>query len=145
MPGKVKGLVHWCKKVTEGYRGGEVTNMSSSWKNGLAFCALIHRFRPHLIDYGSLSAENIYENNELAYSIAEKEFGIMSLLDPKDMVEMACPDRRSVAIYVSQLYDHFKDEQIVEREVEYKTQTVDITKAKDTTVDITEPSSELIQ
>ena len=110
-----------------------------------AFCALIHRFRPHLIDYGSLSAENIYENNELAYSIAEKEFGIMSLLDPKDMVEMACPDRRSVAIYVSQLYDHFKDEQIVEREVEYKTQTVDITKAKDTTADVTEPSSELIQ
>ena len=120
MPGKIKGLAHWCKKVTEGYRGGEVTDMSSSWKNGLAFCAIIHRFRPHLIDYGSLSPENIFENNSLAFTIAENEFGIMSLLDPKDMLEMTSPDRMSIATYVSQIYDYFKDEQIVDREVEYK-------------------------
>ena len=120
MPGKVKGLLHWCKKVTDGYRGGEVTDMTSSWKNGLAFCALIHRFRPHLIDYGSLIPTNVYDNNKLAYSIAEKELGIMSLLDPNDMAEMAAPDRNSVALYVSQLYEFFKDEPIVEREVEYK-------------------------
>ena len=120
MPGKVKGLLHWCKKVTDGYLGGEVSDMSSSWKNGLAFCAIIHRFRPDLIDYGSLSPEEVFKNNSLAFSIADSEFGIMSLLDPKDMVEMATPDRMSVATYVSQFYDHFKDEQIIEREVEYK-------------------------
>ena len=120
MPGKVKGLLHWCKKVTDGYLGGEVSDMSSSWKNGLAFCAIIHRFRPDLIDYGSLSPEEVFKNNSLAFSIAYSEFGIMSLLDPKDMVEMATPDRMSVATYVSQFYDHFKDEQIIEREVEYK-------------------------
>ena len=130
MPGKVKGLLHWCKKVTDGYRGGEVTDMTSSWKNGLAFCALIHRFRPHLIDYGSLIPTNVYDNNKLAYSIAEKELGIMSLLDPNDMAEMATPDRNSVALYVSQLYEFFKDEPIVEREVEYKYTEMDLMNMK---------------
>ena len=130
MPGKVKGLLHWCKKVTDGYRGGEVTDMTSSWKNGLAFCALIHRFKPHLIDYGSLLPTDVYNNNKLAYSIAEKEFGIMSLLDPNDMVEMASPDRNSVALYVSQFYEYFKDEPIVEREVEYKYTEMDLMSVK---------------
>ena len=41
----------WCKRGVEGYRGVHITNMSSSWRNGLGFCALIHRYRPDLLDW----------------------------------------------------------------------------------------------
>ena len=57
--------------------------MDSSWRDGLAFCAMIHHFRPNLIKYESLKSEDILANNELAYKIAEEEMGIPSLLDPQ--------------------------------------------------------------
>lgn len=110
MPGKVKGLYWWCKKVTDGYDGVQVKNMTSSWKNGLALCALINRFRPDLIDFYSLSPEDIYYNNDLAFRVAEKEFGIPQMLDAQDMVTMATPDRFSMATYLSAFYDFFKNQ-----------------------------------
>lgn len=109
MPGKVRGLYKWCQKVTEGYEGLEITNMTSSWKNGLALCALINRFQPDLIDFYSLSPENVYYNNDLAFTVAEKEFDIPKFLDPEDMVTMEAPDRQSMATYVAEFYEHFKD------------------------------------
>lgn len=109
MPGKVKGLYMWCLKVTSGYDGIEVRDMTSSWKNGLALCALINRFRPDLIDIYSLSPNNIYYNNELAFNIAEKEFGIPKYLDPVDMVTMEAPDRLSMATYLAEFYEYFND------------------------------------
>ena len=109
MPGKVRGLYMWCLKVTSCYEGLEVKDLTGSWKNGLAFCALINRFRPDLIDYYSLHPDDIYENNNLAFSVAEERFGILRLLDPEDMVTMDKPDRYSVATYLANVYDYFKD------------------------------------
>lgn len=107
--GIMKGLYLWCLKVTNGYHGVEIRNMTSSWKNGLALCAVINRFRPDLIDFYSLSPENIYYNNELAFGIAEKEFGIPRMLEAQDMVVTENPDRISMATYLSAFYDYFKD------------------------------------
>jgi len=112
--GEVRGpaaLLIWCQRVTQAYFPlVNITNMSSCWRNGLAFCAIIHHFRPNLLDFESLKPENVLENNRLAFQLAEEELGIPSLLDPEDMVEFKVPDKFSVITYVAQYYHRLKDE-----------------------------------
>ncbi|XP_030844270.1 F-actin-monooxygenase MICAL2 isoform X3 [Strongylocentrotus purpuratus] len=100
----------WCQRVTDNYLNVMVENMTSSWRNGLAFCAIIHRYRPDLIDYDSLRPENVVQNNQLAFDIAEREFGITPAMTGKEMAAIACPDKLTIVAYVVRFYDLFKDE-----------------------------------
>ncbi|QQP35226.1 Uncharacterized protein FKW44_023387 [Caligus rogercresseyi] len=102
-----KALEAWCRLVTRDYPNVDIINMTSSWRSGLGFCALIHHFRPELIDYESLHGESAFENNALAFGIAEQHLGINALLDPEDMASSGALDRLSILTYLSQFYQAF--------------------------------------
>jgi len=103
----VPALLHWCKQVTSGYPGVSVSDFSSSWRSGLAFCAIIARFRPDLLDFDSLKAKDGFNNCHLAFSVAEARLGIPALLEAKDMVTMGELDTRSIITYLAQYYHKF--------------------------------------
>lgn len=101
-------LLTWCQKQTEGYRNVNVTNLTSSWKSGLALCAIIHHFRPELIDFYSLKEDDAVRNNQLAFDIAEKEFGISPITTGKEMASTEEPDKLSMVLYLSKFYELFR-------------------------------------
>ncbi|XP_034777582.2 EH domain-binding protein 1 isoform X5 [Acipenser ruthenus] len=110
-PNASQSLLAWCREVTKNYRGVKITNFTTSWRNGLAFCALLHHFRPNLLDYKSLNPQDIKENNKKAYD-GFASLGISRLLEPSDMVLLAIPDKLTVMTYLYQIRAHFSGEEL---------------------------------
>ncbi|KAM9312985.1 F-actin-monooxygenase MICAL3 [Gastrophryne carolinensis] len=102
-------LLGWCQKQTEGYAGVNVTDLTMSWKSGLALCAIIHRYRPELIDFDSLDERDVEKNNQLAFDMAERELGISPIMTGKEMASVGEPDKLSMVVYLSQFYEMFKE------------------------------------
>ncbi|KAK2920792.1 hypothetical protein Q8A73_000277 [Channa argus] len=98
-------LLLWSQQATEGYPGLRCVNFSSSWSDGRMFNALLHRYRPDLIDMEVVSRQSNRENLEQAFEIAES-LGVTRLLDAED-VDVPSPDEKSVITYVSSIYDAF--------------------------------------
>lgn len=104
-------LLEWVQSVTRSYEGVRVTNFSTSWQDGLAFNAIIHRFRPECVDWTALSADTPRENLESAFEVAEAKLDISRLLDVEDLAGEGVPDEKSVMTYVFEFYKKFKDEE----------------------------------
>ncbi|KAL8585179.1 hypothetical protein ACOMHN_013194 [Nucella lapillus] len=104
-------LLEWCREATQGYRGVRITNLTTSWRNGLAFCALIHHFRPDLLNFDNLNPHDIKANNRIAFDAAA-HLGIPKVIEPSDMVMLAVPDKLCVMTYLHQLRSYFTDQSL---------------------------------
>ncbi|XP_034057772.1 dystonin isoform X5 [Gymnodraco acuticeps] len=98
-------LLFWTRQMTEGYVGVRCDNFTTSWRDGRLFNAIIHKYRPDLIDMSYVSTQPNRSNLENAFCVAE-QLGVARLLDPED-VDVQSPDEKSVITYVSTLYDAF--------------------------------------
>uniref|UniRef100_A0A3Q1HIB9 Spectrin beta chain n=1 Tax=Anabas testudineus TaxID=64144 RepID=A0A3Q1HIB9_ANATE len=99
-------LLLWCQMKTAGYPNVNITNFTTSWKDGMAFNALIHKHRPDLVDYDSLKRSNPTHNLQSAFNVAEQKLGVTKLLDPED-VFTENPDEKSIITYVVAFYHYF--------------------------------------
>ncbi|KAM3874368.1 cytospin-A [Diretmus argenteus] len=104
---KRNALLRWCQKKTEGYQNIDITNFTSSWNDGLAFCAVLHTYLPAHIPYLELSSQDKKRNFTLAFQAAES-VGIKSTLDIEEMVHTERPDWQSVMTYVTAIYKYFE-------------------------------------
>uniref|UniRef100_A0A4W5QRX5 Spectrin beta chain, erythrocytic n=1 Tax=Hucho hucho TaxID=62062 RepID=A0A4W5QRX5_9TELE len=99
-------LLLWCQMKTAGYPNVNITNFTTSWKDGMAFSALIHKHRPDLVDYSGLKRSNPTHNLQNAFNVAEQTLGVTKLLDPED-VFTENPDEKSIITYVVAFYHYF--------------------------------------
>ncbi|KAM9728750.1 EH domain-binding protein 1-like protein 1 isoform 16-T16 [Menidia menidia] len=113
-----QSLLQWCQSVTDGHQGVKVTNFSTSWRNGLAFCAILHHFHPDKIDFDQLDPHSIKLNNKKAFDGFEA-LGISRLLEPSDMVLLSIPDRLIVMTYLSQIRSHFTNQELSVLQIEH--------------------------
>ncbi|NXP62162.1 SMTL2 protein, partial [Chloropsis cyanopogon] len=102
-------LLDWCRSKTIGYKHIDLQNFSSSWNDGMAFCALVHSFFPEAFDYNKLDPANHKQNFELAFTTAEKMAHCDRLIEVEDMMVMGHkPDPMCVFTYVQSLYSHLR-------------------------------------
>ncbi|XP_065222209.1 F-actin-monooxygenase Mical isoform X2 [Planococcus citri] len=103
-------LLSWLKRQVALYRDLYIEDTSKSFKNGLALCAIIHRYRPDLIDFKSLNSTHVAANNQLAFDILEKEYGILPVMTGVEMEKCDVPDNLTMLSYLTQIYDIFRGE-----------------------------------
>ena len=124
-----QGLLLWVKRSVNGYDGVNVHNFTDSFSDGLAFNALIHRYRPDLLDFAALNPGDKASNCEQAFGIAEEKLGISRLLDVEDVVES--PDEKSMVAYLSQFFKLFAGEVKVEALRKAVKNAVEVTRRHD--------------
>ncbi|KAM4537543.1 uncharacterized protein ehbp1l1a isoform 2-T2 [Odontesthes bonariensis] len=106
-----QSLLQWCQDITQEYKGVKIINFSTSWRNGLAFCAILHHFHPEKINYEMLDPFDIKHNNKTAFD-GFAELGISRLMEPSDMVMLAVPDRLIIMTYLNQIRTYFTGQEL---------------------------------
>jgi len=130
-----EGLLLWCQRRTANYKNVNVKNFHTSFKDGLAFCALIHKHRPDLINYSQLSKDNPKHNLDLAFAVADKELDIPPMLDADDMIKSVKPDEHSVVAYISTYYHVFSGVQKAENATTQICKVIEETKQNESMMD----------
>uniref|UniRef100_A0A8D8R8B2 Smoothelin n=1 Tax=Cacopsylla melanoneura TaxID=428564 RepID=A0A8D8R8B2_9HEMI len=108
-------MLSWVKAQTAEYKNVQIDNFSTSWNDGMAFCALIHHFYPTAFEFDKLSPQHRRHNFELAFRVAEEQADLMPLLDVEDMVVMKRPDWKCVFTYVQTFYRRFHSDPRAEK------------------------------
>ncbi|XP_056015343.1 protein-methionine sulfoxide oxidase mical3b-like isoform X5 [Ostrea edulis] len=104
-------LLHWCQRVLNNkFRNVHIIDLTTSWRSGLALCALIHTFKPSLIDFNSLSSLDVIKNNQLAFDVANTELGISPVMTGQEMGTCSSPDKLTMVSYLSEFYHKFHKE-----------------------------------
>lgn len=103
-----QSLLLWVQNKTTENSYANVKDFSRSWADGMAFAALVAHFCPGKIPIDKLTPETRKQNFELAFKVADEEFGVYPLLDVADMVALDAPDWKSVFAYVQILYQAMK-------------------------------------
>ncbi|XP_050009678.1 nesprin-2 isoform X8 [Alexandromys fortis] len=103
-----KALLQWAQEQCATSESISVADFKSSWRNGMAFLAIIHALRPDLIDMDSVRHRSSKENLKEAFRIAEHELKIPKLLEPED-VDVMNPDEKSIMTYVAQFLKYSRD------------------------------------
>ncbi|XP_060914055.1 F-actin-monooxygenase mical1 isoform X1 [Labrus mixtus] len=102
-------LLKWCQIQTAGYKNVNVKDFTQSWRSGLALCAMIHHFRPELLDMSSLDESSAVHNNQLAFRVLEKELGIPPVMSAGDLANSGQIDTLSMVCYLTQVKKAFTD------------------------------------
>ncbi|KAG5853268.1 hypothetical protein ANANG_G00071310 [Anguilla anguilla] len=113
-----QSLLGWCQEVTKDHKGVKISNFTTSWRNGLAFCAILHHFHPDKVNYEMLDPYDIKLNNKKAFD-GFAELGISRLLEPTDMVMLKVPDRLIVMTYLNQVRTQFTGQQLSVLQIEH--------------------------
>ncbi|XP_076177444.1 dystrophin, isoforms A/C/F/G/H isoform X4 [Ptiloglossa arizonensis] len=98
-----KTLLAWCRQNSQNYSGVDIKNFTTSWSDGLAFNAILHRWKPHLFDFNNISRKHPNARLDHAFRIAQEQLSIERLLDPED-VNTSVPDKKSIMMYVMCLF-----------------------------------------
>ncbi|XP_063750420.1 spectrin family protein isoform X5 [Eleginops maclovinus] len=101
-----EALLLWCQMKTAGYPNVNIHNFTTSWRDGLAFSAIVHKHRPDVIEFDNLKRSNAHYNLQNAFNVAENNLGLTKLLDPED-VNVDQPDEKSIITYVATYYHYF--------------------------------------
>ncbi|XP_065141285.1 F-actin-monooxygenase mical1 isoform X2 [Paramisgurnus dabryanus] len=104
-------MLSWCQRNTAGYDRVKVTDLTESWRSGLALCALIHHFRPELLDMSSLDESDVTKNNQLAFDLIEREFGIAPVMRASDISGCNKIDQLSMVVYLTQICNALNEKQ----------------------------------
>ncbi|XP_072878649.1 utrophin isoform X3 [Chlorocebus sabaeus] len=114
-----KILLSWVRQTTRPYSQVNVLNFTTSWTDGLAFNAVLHRHKPDLFSWDKVVKMSPIERLEHAFSKAQTYLGIEKLLDPED-VAVQLPDKKSIIMYLTSLFEVLPQQVTIDaiREVE---------------------------
>ncbi|KAG9269124.1 F-actin-methionine sulfoxide oxidase mical1-like [Astyanax mexicanus] len=126
---RLSDLLSWCQKHTAWCNRVQVKDLSQSWKSGLALCALIHHFRPKLIDMSRLKEKDAKFNNQLAFDILQREFGIEPIMSASDMATSKEIDQLSMVLYLTQVHNAFTETPVPKDQSSHKSLSLSRTRS----------------
>lgn len=106
MSPQMEAILIWCQCRVRDYNV-KIENFTSSWANGMAFCALIHYFFPQAFDFSKIEATNRRQNYDIAFKTGERYAGIPDFLTADDMEAMVADQRldpKMIFSYVQEVY-----------------------------------------